>query len=266
MAIDRLMARLIAVTSDRWLLKGAVALQLKLTEQARTTKDLDIAHQEDEAAATADLIAAQAIDLGDFFQFSIERTQAIQEEEEPLAIRYRVRAELAGRRFEEFNLDVGIGRSVPVSAETLRGPDFFAFADLPPIDVPALPLEYHVAEKIHAYTRGYGEGRTNSRVKDLVDLVLIRSTVAFNAGRLREAIDRVFQSRNTHESLTALPPPPTDWNLRYRTQASQLNLDADVQVGFQLASDFINPILSQAIPDTADWDPIDGLWQNQSNP
>ncbi|MBI2403732.1 MAG: hypothetical protein HYV20_13555 [Gemmatimonadetes bacterium] len=35
-----------------------------------------------------------------------------------------------------------------------------------------IPLARHVAEKVHAYARTYGEGRASTRVKDLVDLVL----------------------------------------------------------------------------------------------
>src|SRR6476469_2336536 len=113
MAMDRLMARLISVSSHRWILKGGVALQLRLSDQARTTKDLDLAHKEDEDAAINDLIEAQAVDLGDYFQFSIERLKILQEQEEdPLAVRYRVTVELTGRQFEKFTLDVGVGDTI----------------------------------------------------------------------------------------------------------------------------------------------------------
>jgi len=61
---DRLLARLMVVARGRWLLKGAVALDFRLGERTRTAKDLDLARQDDEASATADLMAAQAVDLG----------------------------------------------------------------------------------------------------------------------------------------------------------------------------------------------------------
>jgi hypothetical protein len=40
-AFDRLLARLAATAPDRWLLKGGFALDLRLAERARTTKDVD---------------------------------------------------------------------------------------------------------------------------------------------------------------------------------------------------------------------------------
>ena len=38
---DRLLARLLRVAPHRWLLKGALALDFRLEERARTTMDLD---------------------------------------------------------------------------------------------------------------------------------------------------------------------------------------------------------------------------------
>ena len=66
-AFDRLLARLVATAPDRWLLKGALALDYRFGSRARTTTDIDLATAGDEASATVDLLAAQAVDLGDFF-------------------------------------------------------------------------------------------------------------------------------------------------------------------------------------------------------
>jgi hypothetical protein len=74
-AFDRLLARLVATAPDRWLLKGALALDYRFGSHARTTRDIDLATAGDEASATANLLAAQAVDLGDFFAFAIRRSQ-----------------------------------------------------------------------------------------------------------------------------------------------------------------------------------------------
>jgi hypothetical protein len=42
---DRLLARLLIVAPDRWLLKGALALDYRLGARFRTTKDLDLSRQ-----------------------------------------------------------------------------------------------------------------------------------------------------------------------------------------------------------------------------
>src|SRR5438067_11342975 len=73
-AFERLLARLVAVASGRWILKGGLALDFRLHDRARATIDMDLARQDDEAAANADFRAAQAADLGDYFTFEIART------------------------------------------------------------------------------------------------------------------------------------------------------------------------------------------------
>jgi len=101
-AFDRFLARLAQVASGRWVLKGALALDFRLGSATRTTKDIDLGRLDDEQAATEDFFAAQALDLGDFFTFAVQRTPALDAAAGFSAVRYRVQAELAGRRFEEF--------------------------------------------------------------------------------------------------------------------------------------------------------------------
>ena len=104
---ERLLARLIQAAPDRWVLKGGLALDYRLGSRARTTKDMDLGRHDDEAAATGDLRETQRLDLGDFFVFQIERTSHLDAALEGAAVRFRVRAELAGRPFETVTLDVG---------------------------------------------------------------------------------------------------------------------------------------------------------------
>jgi predicted nucleotidyltransferase component of viral defense system len=73
-AFEQLLARLLAAAPDRWILKGGLALDFRLGDRARTTVDMDLARQDDDAAADADFRAAQAADLGDYFAFEIART------------------------------------------------------------------------------------------------------------------------------------------------------------------------------------------------
>jgi len=200
-AFERLLARLLVVAPDRWILKGALALDFRLGSHARATMDMDLGRYDDADAATADLLAAQGRDLDDYFVFGIEQTDRFDALREAIAVRYRVHAELAGRTFEHVTVDVGFG-PLPSDGQsrhtdTIIGPDVLAFAGIAPIRIPALSLEDHVAEKLHAYTRGYGEAGTiqSTRVKDLIDLVVIASTTALSAQRLRIALVEVFGGR-----------------------------------------------------------------------
>src|SRR6266545_1069113 len=133
---DRLLARLKEVAPERWILKGALALDFRLDPRTRTTKDMDLGRADDEEAATADFIAAQAVDLDDFFSFAIQKARNLGERAEG-AVRYHARAELAGRLFEEVIVDVGFSDALPQTVDHLRGPDLLSFAGIEGADVPA---------------------------------------------------------------------------------------------------------------------------------
>ena len=76
-AFERLLARLLMVAPDRWVLKGAVALHFRLGARFRTTKDMDLGRWDDEGAAAEDFAAAERVDLGDHFRFAVVRTDRL---------------------------------------------------------------------------------------------------------------------------------------------------------------------------------------------
>ena len=242
---DRLLARLVAVAPERWILKGALALDYRFGDRARTTRDVDLAMRGDEASATADLLAAQALDLDDFFNFAIERTGTLDRLVDGAAVRYHAVAELAGRTFDAFVLDVGFDQPAGVEPDVVR----------------ALPLEFAVAEKVHAYTRAYGDRMlASTRVKDLVDLVLIASEAGLDARRLREALDVTFSHRETHPLPARLPRPAADWRVPYGRMSRDIGLEPDLDAGQQLAASLVDPVLAGEVV-AGSWDPATRAWR-----
>jgi len=255
---DRLLARLNLAAPGRWVLKGALALDLRLGGRARTTKDMDLARQDDLDAATIDLLAVQRLELGDHFTFAIERARLADPELEGAAARFRAEAVVAARPFETVIVDVGFGDPVLWEPDRLRGPDLLRFAGLEPVEVPGLPLEQHVAEKLHAYTRKFSGRRSSSRVKDLVDLLTISSSARLDGTRLRAAIDGTFDVRATHPVPGSLPRPSAAWAPPYRRLAEELGLDGSLASGYREAAAFLDPVLAGA---TGTWDPDRGRWE-----
>ena len=199
-ASDRLLARLVAAAPGRWVLKGGLALDYRFGAAARPTRDVDLAMPAGEEAATGDLLAAAALDLGNFFAFTLERTARLDQLLEGSAVRHRVRVDLAGRRFEDFVIDVGFDLPPGLAPEDLVGPDLLGFAGIGPVVAPALPLALQVAEKVHAYSRVYGAGGIGStRVKDLVDLALIATAARLDAAAIRRAIAETFGRRGRRD-------------------------------------------------------------------
>jgi hypothetical protein len=260
-AFERLLARLLVVAPGRWILKGGLALDFRLGDRARTTVDMDLACQDGEASADADLNAAQRTDLGDHLTFEIARTGILDDADVAGATRYRARASLAGRRFEDFVVDVGFADPSVAKPDEVVGPDLLAFADMPRVRIPTLPLPEHVAEKVHAYTRRYGpHQRPSTRVKDIVDLVLLSSTSTFTAGELRTALRRTFETRETHVLPRSFPTPPAEWEAPYRRLARDLSISPDLREAYRLSQGFLDSVLGDDIGDEARWDPDSQSW------
>jgi hypothetical protein len=158
-------------------------------------------------------------------------------------------------------VDVGFGDPVDYDPEMLQGPGLLGFAEIDPSEVPALPLEQHIAEKLHAYTRKYGDGKQSSRVKDLIDLVMISCEFELKAKRLLLSLKSVFDKRATHEIPTALPAPPAAWYLAYSRMANEVGLNQHVNEGYKQAQSFLDPILSGKVKDNAKWDPALREWK-----
>ncbi|MFZ1402146.1 MAG: nucleotidyl transferase AbiEii/AbiGii toxin family protein [Anaerolineae bacterium] len=72
-AFDRFLARLLAVQPDGWLLMGGLALQLRLGQRARTTKDVDVLLRLPRPEIGPTLLRAANLDLGDWFSFMVQR-------------------------------------------------------------------------------------------------------------------------------------------------------------------------------------------------
>ena len=70
-AFDRLLARLIQHHPKIWVLKGGLALQLRIGEHARTTKDIDLLVLDHQQDVLRTIRNAGSLDLGDWFEFEV---------------------------------------------------------------------------------------------------------------------------------------------------------------------------------------------------
>jgi hypothetical protein len=174
--------------------------------------------------------------------------------------RFRVTANLAGRLFETFLLDVGLRSSGVEEHDMLTTPDLLSFAEIDPIEVPAVPLERHLAEKVHAYTRRYRDDQVSSRVKDLIDIVLMSELASFEFERLRDAIRETFTERATHDLPSSLPAPLPEWAPPYRALATEVGLDPELSEARRIAAHFLDPVLADE-PGLAQWDAAVAEWR-----
>lgn len=224
-AFDRLLARLFdkkMPTVPQWLLKGGYALEIRYTNIARATKDIDMAIPDlagPSPETVRDLLQHSAErDGDDWFSFLIGAySQALHQ---PVygGWRYPVEARLANRIFTKFNIDVAIGDAVVSEAEWRKGTEMLSFAGIPPAEVALFPRDQQFAEKAHTFTFPRSE-KEMSRVKDLVDMVLLIENGMPRSSRVVKAIKATFERRKTHLIPDSLVPPPASWEPIYRKMA-----------------------------------------------
>ena len=245
-AFDRLLCRLFANPDAPWLLKGGYAMELRL-RTARTTRDIDLALRRlpvpssnwDANAATVLEMLRDVGQLGlqDFFTFVFgEATQDL--DAAPYGgARFPVDARLVGRTFVKFHLDVSTGDVLREPYESLSGRDWLGFAGIASANFSAVSPEEQFAEKLHAYTLPRA-GRENTRVKDLVDLVLLIERTSLNAARLPKAIRETFHRRKTHKIPITLAPPPASWSRPFAEMAGECGIAGNMEKHFGVVEQF----------------------------
>jgi len=186
-----------------------------LTAGGEKTSRADMVHEHLQQAAEPD--------LNDGFAFLIrapkdERTGA------PWGgVRCSVEARLAGRAFARFHLDVGLGDAVLGQPDWVEGSPLLSFAGIPAARAALYPVAQQFAEKIHTYTFPWRD-RDNTRVKDMVDLVLLVDSGLLEPDGVKRALRATFETRGTHPLPERLPMPPTDWAEPYAALAQDLQL------------------------------------------
>jgi len=141
----------------------------------------------------------------------------------------------------KFYLDVSTGDVLSEPYEALSGRDWLGFAGIASAKFPAVSLEEQFAEKLHAYTLPRA-GRENTRVKDLVDLVLLIERTRLDAARLPRAIRETFKRRKTHDIPSALIAPPASWFGPFSEMAAECGLDLDMEKHFGVVAQFFSKI------------------------
>lgn len=250
---ERLLARLVAHAPGEWVLKGGFALEVRLGNVARSTKDADFEWRLDEEDAVELLLDAATVDLGDRFTFALERA----DEASDLpggGQRWRIAATLAGRIFERTVIDVAFAAAPVQVPDQVRTSGLLEFAGVDAVEVPTLSIEQHLAEKLHAYTRVFAGGRRSTRVKDLVDVVVIANTQVVDAAKLVEAITVIFERRAEHPVPAALPEPPAEWAAPWRRLARAVPATDELGDGHRIAAAVFDPILVRAV-ETGRWRP-----------
>jgi hypothetical protein len=247
---DRLAVRLALDGGTQWILKGGAALEFRLQDRARATRDLDVAlvnGAADGPSIRELLIDALAEDHDrDWFSFRVGGPNVLaQDAASRGAWRFSVDAWLAGKTFGSVRLDVATRSEELAVTEQLALPGTLRFAGIPARSIEAVEPRQYFAEKFHALTRDYGD-RPNTRVKDLLDLVLLIEDGLLPDTALVRAVCHVFTVRATHPCPTAIPDPPPRWRTEYPRLAQPLTeTPNDLSLALELLRGFWSTALDR---------------------
>lgn len=226
LVFERFLARVVSTLGTSVMLKGGLALELRL-ERARTTKDIDLRVDGSANAILEKLQAAGRIDTGDFMTFEVVpdphhpdiQNDGMQYD----GLRFRVECKLAGKVYgQPFGVDVVFGEPITGEVDAIAADDTLGFAGIAPPTLNLYPIETHIAEKLHAYTMP--RRHTNTRIKDLPDIALLATTRPIDAEKLRAALETTFAFRKTHALPEQVPSPPAAWETPYAAMAEEDDL------------------------------------------
>jgi len=97
------------------------------------------------------------------------------------------------------------------------------FAGIKSATILCYPIVQQIADKVHAYTRPRPAG-ISTRVKDVIDILLIAEVQTFQRTSLHNALEATFSYYNTHPLPMILPDPPVSWMTQFRQLARTTDL------------------------------------------
>lgn len=243
-AYQRVLRRLSLDPVGGWVLKGGFLLETRLRFGARTTKDLDLATRAAGADATTMLVSALTADPdNDHFVFEVTKSIPLPVDERGnRAWRITIDAVLDGRSFASLLIDI-VDRldEIGDAVETITVPPPVIGLDLGAASILAVDIAQHAAEKFHALCLTFPDGRQNTRVKDLLDIVLLIEAGLLPHHRLGERIAAVFLIRDGTSPPETLPAPPASWRADYALLVSTTGATtSDLDAAFALANDLFS--------------------------
>jgi len=263
-AYDRLLCRVFSTDPERWVLKGATAMLVRLEGRARHTLDVDL-YRRDGSLADAEraLREAAAVDLSDHFRFTLGIAKRMAQGAD--ALRVPVVAFLGATEFTRFHVDLVADLSMTGTAEELP--------PLVPVELPGVrhvayrvyPIADHIADKVCAmcerHPRADGRTEQSTRYRDLVDLVTFAHTATVAASELRRAIDS--EAKRRHLTLPDLleVSSSSGWVAGYARVARDTPglEERDLESAMASARRFIDPVLAGVA--SGCWDPVAVAWR-----
>lgn len=227
-----------------FLLKGGLAMELRLRLRARVTTDYDTAFRARTEEVIDLLDEALTLPWNDF-EITRDAPEQVPNTE---ATKVRLRLSYKRRAWGSVQLELAAVEG-SMGVELDRVPT----VPLDPLQIPVpeiancVSLRYQVAQKLHACTEVFEAGRDNDRFRDVMDVLLVEALLhEVGLVRVRAACVDIFNVRDKH----AWPPQVTvyeSWRAPFAAMARENGFTPDDIDGAAAAlTDLIAAINSSA--------------------
>lgn len=265
---DRFLCRVFASGEEsEWFLKGGMSM-LARVPRSRSTKDIDLASETatDLVEAERALTALAAADLGDHLAFRLVRSlpSGMGDNQPGVLTRRLVFACLDAdhdTQIDTIMVDIAVAPPPVGQPETIE-PANRLHLKRPLITHPyrLFPVVDQIADKVCAtLSTSYGAGKPSSRVKDLVNLVVLAHTQRVDLRELRAAI-------TAKRTLSGMEPfdrfvIPTEWGRTYPATARGVPSAEShtAEAAALLVARLVDAALV-ASPADGSWDPQELAW------
>lgn len=256
---NRFLSRVFSEREEsEWVLKGGTGI-LARVPSTRSTRDIDLYHDGFTLLATRDdLIRLAAIDLEDHFHFAFaDATETVGHDAQPYATGLRMK----------FRIFIGNNPKGELAVDVVAGPrsigDVITTDPATSLKLPKLvnnpyrlyPVVDQIADKVCA-TMALYNGKPSSRVKDLVDLVVLGTTQDIDGALLKTALA-------TTAAIRELPTlnkfaVPSGWGTSYSKIAKSVTY-CDGYRSVELAKDLVARLIDPALSGEA----VGKTWSHQ---
>ena len=182
--------------ADSFILKGALALQVRKVEKFRPTMDIDISQKRNDETSEIikqikNVLSIKVEEDGLVFDSQNIRLEDIKREAPYKGMRVLFYGNLDSAKI---NMQIDISFRDVIFPEPIEKMVFPCILDFPAPKLWCYSLESIVAEKFEALMK---LGDWNSRMKDFYDLWILSQEYNFEGHRLSKAIDLTFKNRGT---------------------------------------------------------------------
>lgn len=226
-----------------FLVKGGTLLHLRLPSMGRVTRDLDGVVRGDLDHFFSRLDDELPLRWGPLTveRGEIEVIGATKREIQPR--RFDVLLSMRGLTWRRIPVEISADEGEKgVSYERVAGPALEALGLPSPGEIWTLSIAYQIAQKVHAVTEPHRPPETlNDRVRDVIDLVLLRGLMLERGNpseeELARAIADVFDSRAQESIRIGAPPrhwpqpvvPYPHWVPGFRATAESVGISASLE-------------------------------------